>query len=70
MVTIMSAQDSDQQFYLESMRARVMTEAIKEQKKHCPICKAQYTEKDNYCPNDGSPLEITEADHSAPMLSQ
>ncbi|MGA9772229.1 MAG: hypothetical protein WBV94_24570 [Blastocatellia bacterium] len=44
-----------------------MTEAVKEQVKNCPVCKKQYTERDNYCPDDGSPLQITEADHGAPM---
>lgn len=47
-----------------------MTEDIKEQKKSCPICKKQYLENDNYCPADGSLLQITDADYGAPMLSK
>ena len=45
-----------------------MTENIKEQKKSCPLCKKQYSENDNYCSNDGSLLQITDADYSAPAI--
>ena len=34
-----------------------MKETDKQHEKRCPVCKNEYPEKDNYCPDDGSVLK-------------
>ena len=45
-----------------------MTEESKVLAKTCPLCKAHYPESDKFCPDDGTPLQIT--DVSAPLLAK
>lgn len=35
-------------------------------KRICPLCKKQYPEEDNYCGNDGSPLEAVDTEARSP----
>jgi len=50
------------------MEEKNMTEESKVLAKTCPLCKAHYPEADKFCPDDGTPLQIT--DVSAPLLAK
>ena len=41
-----------------------MKEGIKQHDKRCPVCKRKYPDEDNYCGDDGSPLEQVQAAES------
>lgn len=49
------------------MRTDRVKEMSKESgKRVCPICHKEYPEEDNYCGNDGAPLEAVETDARSP----